>query len=162
MDEQAVFVCRSQWFRRTDLEKSLGAEPAPHQLVDRLAVDRLSRELRHDRLHDLSHIFGRIRTSVRNRGIDGALDNSRIGRRRQVGLEDRDLSRFLVGKILASALEEGVDGITALLDQRLKDLLRFAVVQGSVLVIAALFILVNLATDLLYGVLNPRLGGERT
>jgi peptide/nickel transport system permease protein len=36
----------------------------------------------------------------------------------------------------------------------------YTVVQGSVLVIAALFILVNLATDLLYGVLNPRLGGE--
>jgi ABC-type dipeptide/oligopeptide/nickel transport system permease component len=30
-----------------------------------------------------------------------------------------------------------------------------------VLVIAALFILVNLVTDLLYGLLNPRLGGER-
>jgi peptide/nickel transport system permease protein len=37
----------------------------------------------------------------------------------------------------------------------------YTVVQGSVLVIAALFILVNLATDLLYGLLNPRLGGER-
>jgi peptide/nickel transport system permease protein len=35
----------------------------------------------------------------------------------------------------------------------------YTVVQGSVLVIAALFILVNLATDLLYGLLNPRLGG---
>jgi ABC-type dipeptide/oligopeptide/nickel transport system permease component len=29
-----------------------------------------------------------------------------------------------------------------------------------VLVIAALFIFVNLVTDLLYGFLNPRLGGE--
>jgi peptide/nickel transport system permease protein len=38
----------------------------------------------------------------------------------------------------------------------------YTVVQGSVLVIAALFILVNLVTDLLYGLLNPRLGGERT
>jgi peptide/nickel transport system permease protein len=38
----------------------------------------------------------------------------------------------------------------------------YTVVQGSVLVIAALFIVVNLATDLLYGLLNPRLGGERT
>ena len=38
----------------------------------------------------------------------------------------------------------------------------YTVVQGSVLVIAALFILVNLATDLLYGLLNPRLGGEST
>jgi peptide/nickel transport system permease protein len=38
----------------------------------------------------------------------------------------------------------------------------YTVVQGSVLVIAALFILVNLATDLLYGLLNPRLGGEIT
>jgi peptide/nickel transport system permease protein len=36
----------------------------------------------------------------------------------------------------------------------------YTVVQGSVLVIAALFILVNLVTDLLYGLLNPRLGGE--
>jgi len=36
----------------------------------------------------------------------------------------------------------------------------YTVVQGSVLVIAALFIFVNLATDLLYGLLNPRLGGE--
>jgi peptide/nickel transport system permease protein len=35
----------------------------------------------------------------------------------------------------------------------------YTVVQGSVLVIAALFIVVNLATDLLYGLLNPRLGG---
>jgi peptide/nickel transport system permease protein len=33
----------------------------------------------------------------------------------------------------------------------------YTVVQGSVLVIAALFIVVNLATDLLYGLLNPRL-----
>jgi peptide/nickel transport system permease protein len=38
----------------------------------------------------------------------------------------------------------------------------YTVVQGSVLVIATLFILVNLATDLVYGLLNPRLGGERT
>ncbi len=38
----------------------------------------------------------------------------------------------------------------------------YTVVQGSVLVIAALFIVVNLATDLLYGLLNPRLGGEST
>jgi peptide/nickel transport system permease protein len=38
----------------------------------------------------------------------------------------------------------------------------YTVVQGSVLVIAALFIFVNLATDLLYGLLNPRLGGEAT
>jgi peptide/nickel transport system permease protein len=38
----------------------------------------------------------------------------------------------------------------------------YTVVQGSVLVIAALFIVVNLVTDLLYGVLNPRLGGEAT
>jgi peptide/nickel transport system permease protein len=39
----------------------------------------------------------------------------------------------------------------------------YPVVQGSVLVIAALFIVVNLATDLLYGWLNPRLeaGAER-
>ena len=36
----------------------------------------------------------------------------------------------------------------------------YTVVQGSVLVIAALFILVNLVTDLLYGALNPRLGSE--
>jgi peptide/nickel transport system permease protein len=36
----------------------------------------------------------------------------------------------------------------------------YTVVQGSVLVIAALFILVNLVTDLLYGLLNPRLGGD--
>jgi peptide/nickel transport system permease protein len=33
----------------------------------------------------------------------------------------------------------------------------YTVVQGSVLVIAALFIVVNLLTDLLYGLLNPRL-----
>jgi peptide/nickel transport system permease protein len=33
----------------------------------------------------------------------------------------------------------------------------YTVVQGSVLVIAALFIVVNLVTDLLYGLLNPRL-----
>jgi len=38
----------------------------------------------------------------------------------------------------------------------------YTVVQGSVLVIAALFIFVNLATDLLYGLLNPRVGGEAT
>jgi peptide/nickel transport system permease protein len=39
----------------------------------------------------------------------------------------------------------------------------YPVVQGSVLVIAALFIFVNLVTDLLYGWLNPRLeaGAER-
>jgi peptide/nickel transport system permease protein len=39
----------------------------------------------------------------------------------------------------------------------------YPVVQGSVLVIAALFIFVNLTTDLLYGWLNPRLeaGAER-
>src|SRR6476469_6566292 len=39
----------------------------------------------------------------------------------------------------------------------------YTVVQGSVLVIAALFILVNLVTDLLYGWLDPRLevGVER-
>ena len=39
----------------------------------------------------------------------------------------------------------------------------YTVVQGSVLVIAALFILVNLLTDLLYGWLDPRLelGAER-
>lgn len=36
----------------------------------------------------------------------------------------------------------------------------YTVVQGSVLVIAALFILVNLVTDLLYGALNPRVGGD--
>jgi len=33
----------------------------------------------------------------------------------------------------------------------------YPVVQGGVLTIALMFILVNLATDLLYGVLNPRL-----
>jgi peptide/nickel transport system permease protein len=33
----------------------------------------------------------------------------------------------------------------------------YTVVQGSVLVIAALFIVVNLLTDLVYGWLNPRL-----
>jgi peptide/nickel transport system permease protein len=39
----------------------------------------------------------------------------------------------------------------------------YTVVQGSVLVIAALFILVNLLTDLVYGWLDPRLelGVER-
>ena len=35
----------------------------------------------------------------------------------------------------------------------------YTVVQGGVLVIATLFILVNLVTDLLYGWLDPRLGG---
>jgi len=36
-------------------------------------------------------------------------------------------------------------------------------VQGAVLVIATLFIIVNLVTDLLYGWLDPRIdaGGER-
>jgi peptide/nickel transport system permease protein len=37
----------------------------------------------------------------------------------------------------------------------------YPVVQASMLVIALLFILVNLMTDLLYAVLNPRLAGER-
>ena len=32
----------------------------------------------------------------------------------------------------------------------------YTVVQGGVLVIAALFIIVNLVTDLLYGLLDPR------
>jgi ABC-type dipeptide/oligopeptide/nickel transport system permease component len=36
------------------------------------------------------------------------------------------------------------------------NLRNYPVVQGGVLVIATLFILVNLATDLLYGVLDPR------
>ena len=36
----------------------------------------------------------------------------------------------------------------------------YTVVQGSVLVIAALFIVVNLLTDLLYGALNPRLEAQ--
>lgn len=35
----------------------------------------------------------------------------------------------------------------------------YTVVQGAVLVIAAMFIAVNLLTDLLYGVLDPRVGG---
>ena len=34
----------------------------------------------------------------------------------------------------------------------------YPVVQAGVLVVAALFILVNLVTDLIYGVLDPRLG----
>jgi ABC-type dipeptide/oligopeptide/nickel transport system permease component len=34
----------------------------------------------------------------------------------------------------------------------------YPIVQGGVLVIALIFILVNLATDLLYSVLNPRIG----
>jgi peptide/nickel transport system permease protein len=33
----------------------------------------------------------------------------------------------------------------------------YLVVQGAVLVIAVLFILVNLVTDLLYGLLDPRI-----
>ena len=39
----------------------------------------------------------------------------------------------------------------------------YTVVQGAVLVIAALFIIVNLVTDLVYGWLDPRIdaGGER-
>ena len=37
----------------------------------------------------------------------------------------------------------------------------YPVVQAGVLVVAALFILVNLVTDLLYGCLDPRLGGGR-
>jgi peptide/nickel transport system permease protein len=39
----------------------------------------------------------------------------------------------------------------------------YTVVQGAVLVIATLFIVVNLVTDLLYGWLDPRIdaGGER-
>ena len=39
----------------------------------------------------------------------------------------------------------------------------YTVVQGAVLVIATLFIIVNLVTDLLYGWLDPRIdaGGER-
>jgi peptide/nickel transport system permease protein len=38
----------------------------------------------------------------------------------------------------------------------------YTVVQGAVLVIAALFILVNLVTDLLYGWLDPRVEGQAT
>ena len=34
----------------------------------------------------------------------------------------------------------------------------YPVVQAGVLVVAALFIVVNLVTDLIYGVLDPRLG----
>jgi len=37
----------------------------------------------------------------------------------------------------------------------------YPVVQGSVLVVATLFIVVNLATDVAYGWLNPRLGAAR-
>ena len=36
----------------------------------------------------------------------------------------------------------------------------YTVVQGAVLVIATLFIVVNLVTDLLYGWLDPRIGEE--
>lgn len=38
----------------------------------------------------------------------------------------------------------------------------YPVVQAGILVVALLFILVNLATDLLYSWLNPRLAGERS
>jgi peptide/nickel transport system permease protein len=38
----------------------------------------------------------------------------------------------------------------------------YTVVQGGVLVIAAIFVLVNLLTDLLYGLLDPRVEAGRT
>jgi peptide/nickel transport system permease protein len=37
----------------------------------------------------------------------------------------------------------------------------YPVVQAGMLVVALLFILVNLATDILYAILNPRIGAER-
>jgi peptide/nickel transport system permease protein len=37
----------------------------------------------------------------------------------------------------------------------------YTVVQGGVLVIAAIFVVVNLLTDLAYGLLDPRIDGTR-
>src|SRR6185503_19226926 len=47
----------------------------------------------------------------------------------QVGFDYGNLSRFLVGHLLAATLGELLDGILALLDQRAQDLLRFLVVE---------------------------------
>jgi peptide/nickel transport system permease protein len=38
----------------------------------------------------------------------------------------------------------------------------YPVVQGSVLAIAALFIFINLAVELIYGLLDPRIRRRRT
>ena len=108
-----------------------GGELPAHELVDGLAVHALSGQLRHGRLHDAAHVFRRRRAGFRDGVGHGPLDRRGIDRRRQVGFEHDDLGRFLVGEILAAAVRELFDRISSLLDERVDDLQRLAVVERA-------------------------------
>ena len=105
------------------------AELAPHELVHRFAVDRLSREPAHRRLHDATHVFRGRGAGFRNRVRDGLFERGGIERRWEIGFEYGDLGRFLLDEICAAALGELLNRVAALLDERVDDLPFFRFVE---------------------------------
>src|SRR5207244_6095420 len=108
---------------------ALGAKLFPDQIVYSLAVDRLPGQPRQRRLHRSSEVLGRGRAGFGDGRDDRGFDDGRIGGRRQVGFEDRDLGGFPGRQVLAPALLELIDRVSALFDQRGDNLLPFAVVE---------------------------------
>ena len=70
-----------------------------NSLTDSAAVHGHTRQLGHDHLHDLAHPLVPPRAGLEDSGFDGRSNCTRVGRRRQVSLEKRDLALFLVGQI---------------------------------------------------------------
>ena len=85
------------------------------------------------RLHHLAEILRAARAELGDDLIDDPLEPGGIDRRRQVGLERRDLGRFLVRQIVAPALAELLDRIAPLLDERRHHLLRLRLVERPAL-----------------------------
>ena len=109
----------SRKVRRTPPKKSLGARQFfTHQLVDGLAVDGLTGQPGHRRLHHPAHVLRRGRAGFLDRVDDGLFDRGRIGGGRQIGFEHANLRLLLVRQLRPSALGELFDRILALLDQR--------------------------------------------
>ena len=77
--------------------------------------------------------FGPARPGLRHGGVDGLRDRRRVGGRRQVAFEKRDLGLFPIGQILPAAGAELFDRIAPLLDERLDDLQRLGVVERAAL-----------------------------
>src|SRR4051812_45338994 len=100
-----------------------------HELVHALAIDVLSRELRHDHLHDPAHVLGRRRAGFSDRSCNCCVDHHGIGCGGQVSFEDDDFGGLLVGEILAAAFRELLDRVPSLLDERGDNLPRLGVIE---------------------------------
>src|SRR5512143_1601499 len=92
-------------------------QEAPNRFADRLAVGA-ARHLRHERLHDASHVGRQRGPGFRDRFARGRLDLRRGERLREIPVEDGDLGLLLRGQLRAVPLEEQPDRFAALLDHR--------------------------------------------